>query len=113
MANTSQSTYKGNFITVTFTGTGADWDFSTDTNVPAEIRTLGRMRVNSISFIRYGASDKGVILETSSGPELFISDGSGTDKQIYEDGKWMRPFIDISAGTYYDISQVKYIFELV
>lgn len=113
MANTSTSTYKGNFIEVSFTGTGADWDFTTDTNVPAELRSLGRLVVSGINFVRYGAGDKCVILETSTGPVMYSSADVSTDRADYgDDGVIMRPFVDISAGSFADISKVKIIFEL-
>ena len=120
MSNTATASVRGRFIEVTFAGSGADWDSMADTNMPAELRNLGQLKVSSITFIPSAANDKCVITETSGGPKLFEAISIQTTTGVVNDvtksfgdgGTWMRPFFYLAGSTLGTAANAKILVEL-
>jgi len=122
MANTAIASMQGRFIEITFAGSGASWDFTTDTKIPAEIRALGYLHVKSITFEPSQAGDICIITEGpgSGGPAIFLSKTiettSGvipTDRWTYDEKSQMRPYFDLTRSTLNTPSAAKILIETV
>jgi hypothetical protein len=122
MADTAIATVKNRYMTVAFAGNGALWNFVADTNVPVELRNLGKINVQSITFIPTAANDKCVITEGpgSGGPVIYegvsIQTTSGVvveDRQVFPRGQWMCPYFDLSKSTLGTPANAVIIFELL
>ena len=110
MANTADTTWAGNFIQVTYSGSGDDWNCSTDAG-------LKRMKVRSIQFKPSASNDVLVVNEGSiDGPSIlrFTVDSASDDRVKYfgDDGTWMTPYIDLTDCTFGTITSVAILFEL-
>jgi len=113
MANTADTTKNGNFIQVTYSGTGADWDYSTDGGFK------DGMWVKSITFHPSAQDDRLIINEGSvdgaSIMDVKCTGATPQDKVKYfqgEFGTYMKPYIDLSDCTFGTIANVKIVFEL-
>ena len=107
MANTAIATIKGKFIEIVLAGSGASWDMTTAPEVPAELRALGYLQVDAITFEPSQAGDVCVITEGpgAGGPKIFMSKTIlttrgviPTDRQTFKSKK-MTPYFDMSKST--------------
>lgn len=110
MANTTTVTRTGNFITLVFEDSGADFLFSTDTTANPTLR-MHRIKVLSIMWKGDDANDSLLIRESGSDGAIIFSDITVTAKsairQYYGGNRGIRmnPSItvsqcsDLGAGT--------------
>ena len=113
MANTANTTKNGNFVQVTYTDSGADWDYSTN----GEFKD--GMWVKSITFHPSAQNDRLIIneggLNGASIMDVTCTSATPQDKVKYfqgEFGTYMKPYIDLSDCTFDTPADVKIIFEL-
>jgi|GEM_PF-4500669 len=111
MANTADTTLSGNFLQVTYSGTGADWSHDTDGGFK------NGMWVKAITFHPSAQNDELIINEGSvDGASIMHVKCTSTTPQdkvrYFFGGSLMHPYIDLSDCTFGTIGSVKIIFEL-
>lgn len=110
MANTADTSKSGKFIQVTYTGSGADWNYATDGGFSDAIK------VKSIQWVPTGAdtlviNDAGI----DGASIVHIKASAATDfRQVTfgDRGTRMKPYIDLTDCTFTGITSTKIIFEL-
>jgi hypothetical protein len=110
MANTADTSKAGRIIQVTYTGTGADWNYKTNGGFASALW------VDSIIWLPSAANDILIINEGGiDGPSIVHWKASAvTDtKQIsFSKPVRIKPYIDLSDQTYGTIANTKIIFIL-
>jgi len=111
MANTADTLEANGVIEVTYTGTGANWNISTDLS-----GYDNGMVVQSILFVPSLAADQLIIREGStSGPYQFDT-GVTIDTMAcfmpFNPPKLMNPYILLTDQTFDDVTAVRIVFTL-
>jgi len=102
------TTQSGNIIEVSYQTSGSDWDY-TDTG-------LDRLKVKAIFWHPTAAGDILHIREGSnSGPAIVYTQASAasdTKAFYFDDGVWMKPYIQLSDQTFGTVTATTIIFVL-
>jgi len=111
MADTANTTLSGNFLQVMYSGSGADWNHSTDGGFK------NGMWVKSIQFHPSAQNDRLVVNEGSidgaSIVDFKCTDATPDDKiKYFEGGSFMKPYIDLTDCTFGTPTSVKIVFEI-
>ena len=120
MSNTAIAAIKGTFIEISFAGSGAAWDMTTDTKIPVELRNRGFLNVDSITFVPSAANDICIITEGpgSGGPAIFYNATKETTSGVVQEQtkgynhKKMTPYFDLSRSTLGTAANAKILIEL-
>ena len=112
MANTADTTKSGYFIQVTYSGTGADWDYSTNGGFSGRGMKVKSIlwhptAANDILIVNDGGLDGATIVHTKA--------SAATDTKVKYfggAGTWMKPYIDLTDCTFGTVTSTKIIFEL-
>jgi len=111
MANTADTLKAGHFIQVTYSGTGADWAYT------SAGYGNGALKIKSIMWFPTAANDILIINEGGiDGPSIVHAKASAdTDTMRFtfgEGGTWMKPYIDLTDCMFGTVTSTKIIFEL-
>ena len=111
MANTADTTKAGHFVQVMYSGTGADWAYT------SMGFGSGEVKVKSIMWFPTAANDILIINEGGiDGPSIIHAKASAdTDTMRFtfgEGGTWMKPYIDLTDCTFNAVTSTKIIFEI-
>ena len=107
MANTADTSKSGHVMQITYSGTGADWNYLTDGGF------IGAIKLAGIIWLPSGANDVLVINEGGiDGPSIVhwkataITD---TKQIVFSPPLRLRPYIDLTDCTYTDLTITKII----
>ncbi len=111
MANTADTLEKDGTIQVSYTASGADWDYITDTPAYAKLGYL-------CTAITLHGKDTDVFVineDSNDGPSIVHWQlGADTDDRVrlFRPAKWIKPYIELTDQTYATITSVKITFTL-
>ena len=111
MANTADTVEKDGTIQVTYSGSGADWDYATDTPAYA---TSGYL---CTAITHHGKDTDEIIINEASndGPSIchwLLGADSDDRVRLFKPAKWIRPYIELTDQTHGTIGSVVITFTL-